>query len=370
LRAARERLSLVLEAERLAHFASWDWDLRKDVAQWSEEMYAIFGRDPSFVPTYETSLQSMHPDDRALVDAAVRRAIADRSPYDLEYRIIRPDGSVRFLHGVGQAHYDAAGTPIRMVGAIVDVTERRALTQRLLESERQASVSQVVSFVAHEVNNPLANISLLTAALKKTVKDPEAMKRLERLDQQWKIASVIVTELLDLTRARQLNTSRVDLRSVVEQAVDQVAALRRPEVALEVDLGAAPVTAVADPLRMTQAIANLVKNALQATERGSVRVRIEDLPMEVSILVSDTGSGIPAEVRQKLFRTFVTTKPRGQGTGLGLYFTSFVLAAHGGRIQVESEPGRGSTFKVTVPRDVAGPSGIEVNSFLRPVPPS
>lgn len=487
LRLSRERLALVLEAERIARFASWDWDLKKDVAQWSEEMFTIFGRDPSFVPTYETSLQSMHPEDRDLVDRAVRKAIAERSLYDLEYRIVRPDGSVRFLHAFGQAHYDAAGTPTRMVGAIYDiterrraqedlarserrfralfetsvdpilivdaegaivganpameevtglpgerllrealpsllatedrgragsyirdllagrpvqepfelsivgakdrrilevygrpirdsdsvpsvqlvardVTERREMTRRLMESERQASIGQVASFVAHEVNNPLSNISLLTYALKKIVKEPEAQAKLDKIDLQWKVAARIVSELLDLTRARQLNASPLDLRSVVEAAVDQVAAFRRPEVALHFDPGPAPVLATADRLRMTQAIANLVKNAFQATERGSVRVRIEDRSEEVAILVSDSGPGIAPEVREKLFRSFFTTKPRGQGTGLGLLFVEFVVAAHGGRIEVESETGRGTTFSVHVPRLAAA-------TTPEPIPP-
>jgi PAS domain S-box-containing protein len=350
LRQLRERLALALEAERLAHFASWDWDLRKDVAVWSDEMYALFGRGPSFVPTYETSMDSMHPEDRARVDASVRKAIADGTPYDIEYRIVRPDGTVRFVRGVGQAHYDAAGNPIRMVGACIDITERRELTRRLVESERQASLGQVASFVAHEVNNPLSNISLLTSSLRKLVKDPDALGKLDKIEAQWRVASRIIRELLETSHAKDVNRSPVDLRSVVEDAAEQVASLRRPEVSLDLDPGLAPVLASVDLVRMTQAIANLIKNALQATERGSVRVRLEDRGADVAIRVSDTGPGIPPEVREKLFRTFFSTKPRGEGTGLGLFFTGFVVTAHGGRIDVESEPGRGSTFTVLVPR--------------------
>jgi signal transduction histidine kinase len=119
------------------------------------------------------------------------------------------------------------------------------------------------------------------------------------------------------------------------------------------ELGEEPIRARVDPLRLRQAVANLVKNALQATSRGTVTVRIESTPEDVTIIVRDTGPGMPVPVLERIFEPFFTTKAKGEGTGLGLAFTRSVVEAHGGTISVDSKEGDGTTFTIRVPRDEA-----------------
>ena len=141
-----------------------------------------------------------------------------------------------------------------------------------------------------------------------------------------------------------------DLRPIIKSAVEGVRPHLRKGVALEVDVGETPARATVDPLQIQEVVASLAANALDATERGSVRVRLEARPTAYAIVVSDTGSGMSTDVREHLFEPFFTTKARGEGIGLGLLLSKYVITAHGGSIEVASEPGQGSTFTVLLPR--------------------
>jgi len=230
-----------------------------------------------------------------------------------------------------------------------DVTPEKESQRRLLESERQASMGQVAAFVAHEINTPLTNISLLSANLARAAKDPAVLEKLMKIDAQRRTAANIVSELLSLTRSQDMKRIPVDVRGVVEAAIEQTGAFRMPDVRLVQELPKDPLIAPVDPLRMQQALVNLLKNAFQATGSGSVTVRLQSENDHITIAVLDTGSGIDPEMRARLFQPFVTTKPRSEGLGLGLVFVKQVVEGHDGSIQVISEPGRGSTFTITLP---------------------
>ena len=241
-----------------------------------------------------------------------------------------------------------------LVVSVRDVTEQREIQRKLLESERWASMGRLASFVAHEINTPLTNISLLTASISRRVSDADVLERLKKIAVQGRIAASITSELLKFARPGAINPVETNLVDLVHAAIEQTDAFRKPGVELQADLGRSPVVCEVDPLRIEEVFVNLLKNAYEATPTGRVRIRLVDLGPNVAVAISDTGSGIPPEVQQRLFEAFFTTKKKGEGTGLGLALSRNFVASHGGDITVISDAGRGSTFTVLLPKTSPG----------------
>jgi signal transduction histidine kinase len=231
-----------------------------------------------------------------------------------------------------------------------DITEKKALERRLVESERLATMGQLAGFIAHELNTPLTSIALLTSAISRHVKDEAAREKLEKINVERRRAADIIQQLLSLSKNRPVTAIETDLRSVVQTAADHAKRYRKQGVALDVDVGESPMPVVVDPLQIQEVMMHLVKNAFEATSHGNVRIRIEDRGEFHAIVVSDTGSGIPEDVLSHLFQPFYTTKASSGGVGLGLLQSKHIATGHGGTIEVTSEPGKGSTFTVFLPR--------------------
>jgi len=233
-----------------------------------------------------------------------------------------------------------------------DVTAQIEAQRKLLETERWVSMGRLASFVAHEINTPLTNISLLTASVARRTKDPEVLERLKKISTQGKIAANITAELLKFARPGSINPVETNLNEVVEAAVEQAEVFRKPATRLKTQLGVRPLIRPIDPLRIQEVVVNLLKNAYEATPEGIVTVRLEERGELAAIEVSDTGMGIPPEVMARLFEAFFTTKKKGEGTGLGLAISRNFVVSHGGDITISSEVNKGSTFTILLPKEV------------------
>ncbi|TLZ43445.1 MAG: PAS domain S-box protein, partial [Methanobacteriota archaeon] len=248
-----------------------------------------------------------------------------------------------------------ANAPPHLLMVVRDVSEQQDMQRKLVESERWASMGKLASFVAHEINTPLTNISLLTASIARRVSDPEAQERLKKISAQGKIAATITQELLRFARPGVINPVETDLKELVQEAVEQTEAFRKRTVEIRTELGPKAVVCAVDPLRIHEVLVNLLKNAYEATPKGQVQVRIEDRGPIVAVSVADTGSGMTPEVRSRVFEPFYTTKKKGEGTGLGLAIARSFVVNHGGDLTVTSEVGKGSTFTLVLPRRQPGP---------------
>lgn len=244
------------------------------------------------------------------------------------------------------------GVRIGRLWTFRDVTERIEMNRRLLETERQAALGRLSAHVAHEINTPLTNIALLTAGISRRVKDPEVRAKLDRIDAQRRLAANIISDLLHFHRKRNVDAVATDLRQVVASAIEDLAPYRKETVALLADTDGPPVDVWADPSQLGEVFVNLLRNAFDATPAGTITVRIVEGPEDVAVVVQDTGSGMAPEVKDRLFEPFFTTKRIGEGTGLGLSMCRSIVEAHAGRIEVDSESGKGSTFTVRLPRRV------------------
>lgn len=270
-------------------------------------------------------------------------------PDPFELRILTADGRGRSVEVRLRSVRDVEGAPfVEML--VRDVTDEKAIQRRLMESERLASIGVMAGYVAHEINNPLANISLLVASAERKTKDAELLEKLSKIKAQRRQAASILSDILSFSKQQEIQAVESDLRAIVEAAIDQVAPYRKKSVAVHRSLGDRPVLAEVDPLQMQEVFVNLLKNALEATASRSVTVELEERGDSLAVRVADTGAGISPDVIDRLFEPFFTTKKKVGGTGLGLALCKNVVAAHGGQIQVSSELGKGAVFTVLIPR--------------------
>lgn len=315
---------------------------------------ALIGRDHDAIVGHK--LVDFIPKERGPI---AERYLADRLAGNREKELydgtwLGADGRRIEVQLTSQSVQQAGADPYLVV-SVRDVTEQREIQRKLLESERWVSMGRLASFVAHEINTPLTNISLLTASISRRVSDADVLERLKKITIQGRIAANITSELLKFSRPGAINPVETNLVDLVHAAIEQTDVFRKPGVELQTELGRRPVLCEVDPLRIQEVFVNLLKNAYEATPTGRVRVHLEDLGANVAVAISDTGSGIPPEVQQRIFEAFFTTKKKGEGTGLGLALSRNFVASHGGDITVISDAGTGSTFTVLLPKTAPGP---------------
>jgi signal transduction histidine kinase len=248
-----------------------------------------------------------------------------------------------------------------LVVILKDVSERRDHQERMQRSGRLADVGQLAAGIAHEINTPLASIALRAESLMKAAEDPRLLevesfknfpRYLKTIDEEIFRCKKIIAALLDFSRSRKPEVRDTDLNQLAEKAADLVGhqiKLKQVGLALELDPALPHVTA--DDGQIRQALLALLINALDATASGGTLTVSTGRTASgmVSLTVSDTGTGIPPEHRDKIFTPFFTTKPVGQGTGLGLSACHGIVAAHGGEIHVDSELGRGTRMTLLLP---------------------
>ena len=262
----------------------------------------------------------------------------------------------------------------------------REAQAHLVQSEKMAGLGQLVAGVAHEINNPLAYVSNNLAVLDRDVNivsdliglyrahfgeslPQEVIDAEARVDLPYTLASFdrlikssqdglkrvreIVAALRDFSRLDEAERKEIDPNEVVRDTLEIVRyAVRQKDVDLRVDLAESLPRINCSPGKLNQVVLNILLNAVQAVEPGSridVRTRLDAAREEVRYEIADTGPGIPEAIRDRIFDPFFTTKPPGIGTGLGLWVSYNIVQEHGGRIEVESTPGRGTTFVVALP---------------------
>ena len=334
------------EAQALAHIGSWEWDIRRDVVTWSDELYRMFGRSPDSGPvTYATYLDYIHPDDRAFVDHAIRRAYGDRESFALEYRVIRSDGAERVVASRGRVVVDG-GEAVSMVGTGQDVTEQRQ-ADRLRED--------ILSAVSHELRTPLTSVlgfALTLEQRRKELPDEAVEATLTELTRAARRLERLLGDLLDVERLRRglvfVSKEPTDVLALVEAAVAAC-----PLDGRHVGISGGPLQAEVDAPKLERIVENLVMNAVRHTPAGSaIRVRLDVEGGDLLLIVEDEGPGIADEFKEAVFETFnrganmLSVTP---GAGIGLSLVARFAALHGGRAWVEDAPGGGASFNVRLP---------------------
>jgi len=354
--AALERIqTLLAESQKIAHLGSFEYVAATRTTVWSEEEYRIYGLDPAGPsPTYETLLQRcIHPDDVAALHETFTEAMQSRSVYELEHRIVRPDGSLRWVYDRAHPYFDEQGELVRYVGATLDVTERH-------EADEQRS--RFLALLGHELRNPLAAISSIVEVLRIGGACEERLRQsVAVIDRQVRHLVRLVDDLLSLSRISrgqmELRAAPMDARESIRDAVAQARpAIEAGDARLDLDLPGEPLPVEGDRERLTQILTNLLVNACRYTGKGgTVTLSAELAGDRVLVRVRDTGIGIAAEDLPRLFEPFTRLESARQhnsgGLGLGLALARQLATLHGGTLEARSDgPGRGSEFTLALPR--------------------
>jgi len=315
----------------------------------------------------------VHPEDHNVVEGA--EAASQRGErFQAEYRIVRKDGRVIWVSDTAVVVEGSGSHPL-MEGIIVDITERKQLETQLQQSRRMEAIGRLAGGIAHDFNNLLTIIKGYTElALNRPRISPELQADVERIEDASERASTLVRQLLAFSRRQVLQPKLLDLNSIVLGLDKLLRRLMDEEIGMSTIPGKDIGTIKADPGQMEQVIMNLVVNARDAMPKGG-RLTVETANVDldeayasdhatvkpgryVMLAVSDTGTGMSPETVAHIFEPFYTTKESGRGTGLGLSTVYGIVKQSGGYIWVYSEVGRGSSFKVYLPRVEQAPETL------------
>ncbi len=360
----------------------YEWDIVAQSHWWSENMRQILGYEPGEVQVGRSTAweKLLHPEDRHRVQGALEELIEQRAEvWRSEYRLQRRDGSWAYVFDRGRVLLDADGKPVRMLGAMMDITERREAEDALHRSEEQLrqatkmeAIGRLAGGVAHDFNNLLTSV-LGHAGLALESVEPHSALRDDLLEIQaaGTRAAALTRQLLAFSRKQVLEPRLVDLNGVV----GGIARMLRRTIGEDIELVtrlAPDLGAVrADPVQMEQVLLNLAVNARDAMPHGG-RLTIETSNVRlatgalVRVRVHDNGIGMGEEVRAHLFEPFYTTKDVGKGTGLGLATAYGIVQQSGGNISVTSVEGQGSTFVVDLPLVRGEPIPVEPSPVFIP----
>ena len=362
LRESDERLKLALAASQMG---VWEWDFGANAVLWSPECAEIVGQ-ANFGGSLESFTHLLHPEDAAGFGELMKRAIDDNSIFSAECRILQPNGDVRWIANLGRAEYDDAGKPLRMIGTLQDITERKKLlaevekrAAQLAEADRRKD--EFLALLAHELRNPLAPVTAAVEILRMgALSSPESRRATEIIGEAMRHMTRLVDDLLGVSRITrgilELRKEPLELSQVVQNAVYETRPLIDASgVRLIVDLPTSPIRLDADGIRLTQALSNLLNNAAKYTDPGgSIVLSAERQGNEVAVSVRDTGIGIPPDKLDHIFEIFAQLdnsleRARG-GLGLGLTLVKRLVELHGGKVEAKSEGlGQGSEFVVRLP---------------------
>ncbi|MEK0085374.1 PAS domain-containing protein [Benzoatithermus flavus] len=400
VRASEEWLQL---AQKAGGVTTWEWNIATgEATTWSERKSSL--PPDRLGPSYGTFLQTVHPDDRGLIQDRAQAALRNEQPFDIEFRIVRPDRTIGWLAARGDVLRDAGGEPVRMIGVSYDVTERHEATaaltrlnvdleqrvqhaaKQMMQLQKMESLGRLTGGIAHDFNNLLMAVLSSLDLLKKRL-PADDLRTMRLIDNAIKGAERGVTltrRMLAFARKQDLKPEPVAVPDLVTGMTELLRRSLGPQM-IRIETRFAPdlPKALVDANQLELAILNLAVNARDAMPDGGVLIievdaqRIgEDSSLPpgsyVRLRLTDTGIGMDRETLERAMEPFFTTKGVGKGTGLGLSMVDGLAAQSGGRFTLASEPGRGTTAEILLPvappQPRAEPSAPPIEAEAGPEP--
>ena len=359
----------LLEAQQIARIGSWEYDIANDKPTWSKQMFELFGLNPDFgEPSWEEHRSLILPEDWTAMDAAVKTAISEGTPYHIEFRALHPIEGPKWALTVGRPEYDNTGKLVRLKGTTQDINNFKLIEEQFTIAKEKAEESDrlksaFLANMSHEVRTPLNSI----IGFSELLADPEFEEETKLEFVQLIIANgnnllTIISDIMDISK---LESGEITIRKrhikvhkfisgIKEQFSFQAESKNIGLILSQPDANHETII-FADSDRLLQIFNNLIGNALKFTANGAIEIGYHLRDKFVEFQIRDTGIGIPAEFHDVIFERFrqvdnATTRKYG-GNGLGLAISKNLVELMGGRIWLESEPGKGSVFRFTLPRE-------------------
>jgi PAS domain S-box-containing protein len=366
--ALRRSEAYLAEAQRQTNTGSCAIDgASREIVYWSDEMYRLFGFNPQEgPPKWERFLEQVHPEDRDKLILASDTTFRTSVNCDVEFRILKHDGAVRHIHGIGYPVLGASGQLVQVLGTMIDVTERKRAEEtrerlRQLEADlahvnRVSTMGELTASLAHEIKQPIGAAVTNAEACFRLIdrREPdlhEAREAALEMIKDARRAADIIDRVRTVYQRGSSQLEMIDLSHLVQDmAVMMRGEANRHSVTIHTDLAQGPSDVMADRVQLQQAFMNLILNGIEAMhgEGGDLKIKSQLISHgQVQISISDTGVGVPVENIDRIFEAFFTTKQRG--TGLGLVITRSIIQSHGGRIWATANSGAGATFHFTLP---------------------
>ena len=370
--ALRRSEAYLAEAQRLSHTGTFVFNATSPL-YWSEESYRIWELDPlEGLPTRETVLQRIHPDDRDRVNKETEKALRQKRDFALEFRIVLPDGTVKYIESTGHPLFSDDGELVEIVATHVDVTERKRAQEeherlRQLESDlahlnRLSIMGELTASLAHEILHPIATArNNARAGMRFLEMSPpnlaEVKEALSCVVRDADRAKDIVGRMRDHIKKAPPRREPFDLNEAIHEVIVMVrSAIDKNRVSVRTRLMEGMISVRGDRVQLQQVVLNLILNAVEAmssVEEGARELSISTEQLETSdilVAVQDSGPGIDPEHLERVFAPFYTTKT--SGIGMGLSICRSIIDAHGGRLWAEANQPRGAIFQFTLPADL------------------
>ena len=370
----RENHQVMLKSQRLAKLGNWKWDVTTGKVEWSEEVYRIFGLNPSeFQPQIDSIMSYFHPDDQHQNEEIMQAAIMNGEQYSYETRILLPDNSVHNLYSISEGIFDKRGNLTHMTGIVQDVTElrqveeeKKLLQSQLIQSQKLESIGNLAGGIAHDFNNILSSVIGFTElALDEVEKETTIEDSLQEVYAAGKRAKDLVKQILAFARQSDEKLKPIQVDLIVKEVLQFIRSSIPTTIEIKQDIESESLI-IGNPTQIHQVLMNLCTNAAHAMEDegGILDVILKDVVIDsrnmasaggikpgdyIEIKVSDTGAGISPVILASIFEPYFTTKPPGEGTGMGLAMVHGIVESYSGEISVNSTLGQGTVFTIYLP---------------------
>jgi PAS domain S-box-containing protein len=364
----RRSEAYLAEAQRLSHTGSWAFNVAtRQMIHSSEEHHRMFGFEPEKgMPVWEDWIRRIHPEDRERAIQTMRQKLRERRDYELHFRIVLPDGTIKYIRALGHPVLNPSGDLGEFVGTSIDMTERKRLEEVRLDAQnklghanRVTTMGHLTASIAHEVNQPIAaSVTNAQAALRWLDSQPpdlnEVRQALARIVKDGNRAGDVVGRIRDLIKKRPPRQDRLEINATIREVIDLThGEAVKSGVSVQTELTDGLPLIQGDRVQLQQVMLNLIINAVEAmsgVEEGSRELLISSAKAEfggVLVAVRDSGPGLPPATLEHLFDAFYTTKSGGMGIGLSICRS--IIEAHGGRVWGTSNTPRGAVFQLNLP---------------------
>jgi len=351
----------------------WDYDMVNNILIWDDQMFALYGLDKkNFIGAYEAWQEGLHPDDLLRGDQEIQMAISGKKEFNTEFRVLWPDGTVRYIRALAVVQRDDSGKALRMIGTNWDITSQKNAEQLLLESKEDlqktnAEKDKFFSIISHDLRGPFNGFLGLSKLLAESLQDM-SQQEIRKMAGAMKNSAVnlfrLLENLLEWSRLQRGITSFEPgpflLMPMIAESMHPVMDLANKKEIDTIFEIPADLEVFADQYMLSSTIRNLASNAVKFTIKGGkVTMAAKTIPgNSVEISVRDTGIGMSPQMVADLFRLDVQTNRKGTdgepSSGLGLLLCKEFVEKHGGKLRVESEEGKGSVFYFTIPYHAEG----------------